>query len=251
MATTPTDLPATLFSPVATTVPGQPVSQVLTLTPTLAAPSPNSVNFFAATVQQAIASDIAANTAGNTSLPPPNNFAFTDLTVNVSSVTPGDVFKGSTPGITSQFLDLTPDNVLIQATGPNTFMKSDNGNDLLIAASGRNILSAGSGADTMLSGPGQDTFLSDASKASASSNILNFGVGDDAALLGVNLTDFKFSIKDTIGGLEIDATATNPGSLIAGQMTLQGVAVADIGTKLTLGLGSTADGKSFLFVHHN
>ena len=254
MAATPTVLTPGQFSSVASTVPGQPATQILTLTPGLVAPPAGSANFVAATIQQAIASDQAANTPNTTPLNPPNNFAFTDLTVNVSSATPGDQFKGTTPGITAQFIDLTPDNLLIQGIGANTFMKSDTGNDLLTASSGRNILSAGSGINTMLGGSGQDTFLADASKASASETILNFGATDDAALLGVSLASFTFSITDALTGLQIRATETTPAAGVApiiGQITLPGFTEADIGTRLSLGLSSGIDGAPFLFVHHN
>lgn len=254
MAATPTALTPGQFSLVASTVPGQPLTQVLTLIPNLVAPPAGSANFIAATIQQAIASNEAANTPNTVALSPPNSFAFTDLTVNVSSVTPGDQFKGTTPGVTGQFLDLRPDNMLIQGLGANTFMRSDTGNDLLIASSGRNILSAGSGINTMLGGSGQDTFLADASKASASETVLNFGATDDAALLGVSLAAFTFSITDVLTGLQITATQTTPAAGVApiiGQITLPGFTEADIGTSLSVGLSSGVDGTPFLFVHHN
>ena len=254
MATTPTVLTPGQFSTIASTVPGQPTTQILNLIQGLVAPPAGTANFIAATIQQAIADNGAANTAGNAALNPPNNFTFTDLTVNVSGAIPGDKFKGTTTGITAQFLDLTPDNLLIQGISPGTFMRSDTGNDLLVASSGRNILSAGGGINAMLGGSGQDTFLADASQASASETILNFGATDDAALLGVSLATFTFSVTDALTGLQIRATQTTPAAGVApiiGQMTLPGFTEADIGTRLSLGLSSGIDGTPFLFAHHN
>lgn len=252
MATTPTDV-TSLFVPV-TTDPGQPIIQIANPNPPvvgLVAPPAIDFKSVVATIQSVINSDKAANTPGTTNLPAPNNFAFTDLTVNVSNNTPGDAFKGTIPGITAQFIDLTPDNLLIRAISPNVFMRSDTGNDLLLAAGGTNILSAGSGVNSYLAGSGSDFLLADASKASTSETVLNFGSGDNAVITGVSTSDFKFSIKDTPLGMEIDATpvlATNP---ISAQITLPGFTVADFGTKLSLGLSSNVDGTSFVFLHGN
>lgn len=248
MATTPTTIPTSAFSPITASSPGQPVTRVANLIATLVAPDPAPINTAVATIQQAIASDKAANTPGGTPLQPPDNFTFTDLTVNVRSSTPGDAFKGTTPGISSQVVDLTPDNLLIQAVTPNAFIKADPGNDVLTATGGRNILSAGSGFNVMSGGGGQDTFLADASNASSVAFIENLGAGDDVAMLGVTVADFSFSVKDTPAGLELDATPT-AASKPSAQIILAGHTVADIGSKLTLGVSSTTDGTSFLFFH--
>ena len=147
------DLAPTEFQP----VPGQANTTLVqipgpaTLAPTLA-PAATPATPFLASIQTAIADNDAANTPGTTALPAPNNIQFTDLTVNVSSATPGDAFKGTTPGITSQFLDLTPDNMLLTSLNPGTFMRSDTGNDILLASNGPNILSGGSGVNLFVDG---------------------------------------------------------------------------------------------------
>ena len=256
MALAPTPLTASQFTSVAATTPGQPPTLVINLVPmqNLVAPPAGPINTIAATIQLAIADNAKTNTPGSTPLPLPNNFGFTDLSVGVSSETPGDQFKGATPGITAQFLDLTPDNVLIRGINEGLFMRSDTGNDILTAVAGRNILSAGNGINTFVGGSGQDTFLADAAKASASEALLNFGAGDDAVLTGVSTAIDFFTIADTQTGLQIKATQVTPApgaDPIIGQMTLQGFKATDIGTTLTLGVSTTVDGTPFLFAHHN
>jgi hypothetical protein len=213
-------------------------------------PDVTALNKIITDIQGAIADDKLANTAGNTAAPPPDNFRFTDLTVNVSGTTPGDVFKGTTPDVKFQFIDLTPDALQITAVSPNVFIKTDSGIDLLVANAGRNIVNAGGGVNTIAAGTGHDTILADATTGSAIASILNFGPGDDAAVLGVNATDFTFTLRNSLFGLEVDANpiAGSPAKNTA-EILLQGYSTANIGSKLSLGISSTADGTSFLFVH--
>ena len=213
---------------------------------------------FLAGILTAITDNGLANTPGTTALPPPNNIQFTDLTVNVSGAIPGDAFKGTTPGITAQFLDLTPDNMLLTALSPDTFMRSDTGNDLLVASAGRNILSGGSGVNVFVGGSGTDTFLADATTASTADTFLNFHSGDDLAVIGntvaaggFSTTDFQFSVADTLNGLEIDAVPAAAPGVVAASIILPGHTISDIGTKLSIGLSQTADARTLLFVHGN
>lgn len=253
------DIPPTAFVP----VPGQAnttlvqISGPATLAPALAPAAPLATPFIP-TIQTAIADNDAANTPGTTALPPPNNFQFTDLTVNVSLETAGDTFKGTTPGITAQFLDLTPDNLLLTALNPNVFMRSDTGTDVLIAQSGRNILSGGSGDNLFVGGSGTDTFLADATTASTADTFFNFHSGDDLAVIGAAVaaggfssTDYHFSLADTLNGLEIDAVPLGAPATAAASIVLPGHTVSEIGSKLSLGLSATSDGRTFLFVHGN
>ena len=189
-------------------------------------------------------------TPGSTPAPPPDNFRFTDFTVNVSGSVPGDVFKGTTPDVKFQFLDLTPDALGITALGPNVFIKTDSGNDVLIANGGRNILSAGSGLNTLVGAPGKDTFLADATTADTLTSVLNFQSGDDVVITGINPAAFTFTVKDALGGLVIDANPIDgsPSTIVA-ELILGGYKTTDFGSKLSLGVSSTTDGVNFLFVH--
>src|ERR1044072_2682733 len=138
------DIPTTAFVP----VPGQPNTTEVQLTPpgggpqNLVAPNLTPVTTFLTDIQTAITDAKKVETGGGTALPPPNNFHFVDLTVNVPGDVTGDKFTGTTTGITAQFVNLTPDNPLIQGLNPNLFMASGTGDDLLIASGGRNMLAA-------------------------------------------------------------------------------------------------------------
>jgi hypothetical protein len=204
------------------------------------------------TIDTALASVTAANTAGNTALPAPNNFRFFDETVGVSGTIPGDTFKGTTPGITAQFIDLTPDNIGITGLTPNLLMLTDTGDDVLIANGGRNILDAASGTNVFLGGAGvgsKDTFIADAAGGKTDNSVFNFHSGDDAAITGLNATDFTFALKDTALGLQISATTTVAGKNSA-VLTIAGFSISDVGTKLSLGL-NTSNPASYLFIHGN
>jgi hypothetical protein len=253
--------PSSITDLTPTVTPGQPVVKLINppLPPGLVGPPPTNVaavNSVVVGIQAAIAADALANTSGTTPAPAPDNFRFTDLTVNVSSTTPGDVFKGAVaaPEVKTQFIDLTPDTLNITAVSPNVFIKTDSGNDIVAANSGRNILSVGGGINTTIGGTGHDTTLADATKGLTFASLLNFGSGDDVAMLGVNATDFTFTLTDSLFGLEIDA---NPNPIAPGatprnaaEIVLQGYRSADIGTKLTLGISTSVDGATpFLFVH--
>ena len=249
-------LPTTAFVTVPTTTPGQPPTQLVNLTPPgLVAPpalDAAAVNTTVAGIQASIAADKLANTPGTTPAPPPDNFRFSDLTVNVSSTTPGDVFKGAlaVPDVKFQFIDLTPDTLEIAATSPNVFIKTDSGNDILAANGGRNILDAGGGINTMIGAAGHDTFLADATTGLTFASLLNFGPGDDVALLGIDAKNFTFTLTDSLFGLEIDANPVAGGvAKNAGELLLQGYSSADIGGKLSFGVSATTDGTAFLFVH--
>jgi Ca2+-binding RTX toxin-like protein len=220
------------------------------------APSAATLALAVNTIDQALDSASKANTAGTTPLTTPNNFRFFDAAVDVGGSVTGDVFKGTTPGIVGQFLDLTPDTLGISALTPNQFLMSGSGNDLLSATGGRNILDGGSGANTFIGGaatattPATDTFLSDATSSFAVSTIFNFHSGDDAAITGLTAKDYTYQLKDTFVGLEIDAGPVTAGKPPA-SMLLQGYTTADIGTKLSMGFSSTPGGTAFMFIHVN
>src|SRR4051794_31773261 len=64
-------------------------------------------------INTAIADDFAsiAPTAQQSPLSAPDNFVFVDNMVGVDGTIPGDKFQGTTQGITSQFIFLTPDSI--------------------------------------------------------------------------------------------------------------------------------------------
>jgi hypothetical protein len=251
-------------------VAGGPKIDAIVIDPNAAAPPAATLTTPVATIDQAISSLAAANDPAKPSvaLTTPDNFRFFDGTVNVSGVIPGDAFKGTTPGITSQFIDLTPDNIGIKGLTPNLLAATSTGNDAITAFGGRNILAGGSGIDTYVSGtpiitpaptptpattpnlsvlPSKDTFLANLAGGKTDATIFNFHSGDDAALIGVTPTDFKLSFEDTVQGLVLTASPITPGHNGA-TLTLSGFSTADIGNKLTFGLNTSAT-TTYLFVH--
>ena len=222
-----------------------------------------------ATIDEAIGNLSAANTPGTTVLPAPANVHFFDGTVSVPGDVTGDVFKGTTLGVTGQFLDLTPDNLGITLLKPNFLIASGSGSDTLIANGGRNILAGGSGTDIYVGGVQQttvtpatatapevdkvlaskDTFLADLSAGKTDATIFNFHSGDDAALIGVDAKNFALSFTDTAAGLVLTASPTAPGHNGA-TLTLPGYATTDIGGKLSFGIDAVGGG-TYAFVHAN
>jgi len=231
-----------------------PSIDAIVIDPNAAPPAFAALAAPVATLNQAIASLAAANNPAipSTALGPPNNFHFFDGTVSVSGDIPGDAFKGKTPGITSQFLDLTPDNIGITGLKPNFLAATATGNDGLTAVGGRNILAGGSGTDTYVGGTGAgsiDTFLANLTGGKTDATIFNFHSGDDAALIGVDPTNFQLSFADSVQGLVLTASPTTPGHNGA-TLTLNGFSTADIGSKLSFGLDTSA-ATPYLFVHAN
>jgi Ca2+-binding RTX toxin-like protein len=252
-----TDIPASAF------VAASNAAKVQLLDPNLISPPkaallapppitpPPTLNQIIDNINKAIAADRAANVPGTTPNGPPDNFAFADLTTNVSGTTAGDAFKGASivSDIKNQFLDLTPDNLLIRAITPNAFINSGAGNDLLIASSGHNILDGGSGRNTFVGGNGPDTFIQDLEKAGGAAFVINPGSGDDILFVGGDPASFSFAISDSPAGLDLVATAKDPTNTRSSEMILSGFKVSDIGTKLNIGLSSTPDSTTYAFVH--
>jgi hypothetical protein len=238
------------FKPIPTLASGGPTIAAIVIDPNQAPPV--NVGEPVPAIDQAIADIAAASQPGHTALPPPNNFHFFDGTVAVSGDVPGDAFTGKTPGVTAQFIDLTPDNIGITGLKPNLLMMTATGNDAQAAQGGTNILSGGSGTDTFVGGTGagsQDTFLSDLSGGKTDTTIFNFHTGDNAAIVGVEPTDFTLSFADTTLGLVLTAAPITPGHNGA-TLTLNGYSTADIGSKLSFGLDESAS-TPYLFVHAN
>jgi hypothetical protein len=253
---TPTTIPASAFK----TVPGT-TGTLVQLNPVMGLVAPDLTPFTGVigNIQNTLTD--TATAATGTALPAPatpNNISFTDQTVNVSNVEPSDLYHGTLlTDVKIQFIDGTPDNMLVTALSPSVFIKTGTGNDVLIGLSGHNVLDGDGGFNTFVAGSGPDTMITDASTASAAMLVHNMGSGDDAVLKGIDASNFTFSLQDVLGGLLIDA-AHNPAALPviggtplpSGEMFLEGFKTSDIGGKLSLGIGQSSDGKtSFLFAH--
>jgi hypothetical protein len=114
---------------------------------------------------------------------------------------PSSPYTGAVPGITDQFIDVNPVNLVIAATGPNIFLRSGAGNDALLVVAGRNVLDAGTGSNFMVGGTNStDTFFVDGRGTGVTwSSIIHFHPGDDATIWGWNQGVSKMTWADGQG----------------------------------------------------
>jgi len=108
-----------------------------------------------------------------------------DNTKHAGAIVTMKPYTGTVAGITSEYINVSPDNLILTALGPNVFLRSGAGEDVLTAAGGRNVLDGGTGSNFLVGGSGTDTFFLDA-RASAFtwSTIVNFHKSDDVTIWG-------------------------------------------------------------------
>jgi serralysin len=111
--------------------------------------------------------------------------AINDTTKHAGAIITLKPYAGPVPGVTSEYISVSTDNLMLTALGPNVFLQSGAGNDVLTALGGRNVLDGGSGSNTLIGGTGTDTFYLDAQgKAFTLDTIVNFHKGDDLTIWG-------------------------------------------------------------------
>ena len=111
--------------------------------------------------------------------------AIVDNTKHAGSIITMQPYTGSVAGITSEYISVSPDNLILTALGPNVFIYGGTGEDVIAAQSGRNVLDGGSGSNFLVGGTGTDTFYVDAvSSAFTWSTIVNFHHTDDVTIWG-------------------------------------------------------------------
>ncbi len=207
-------------------------TQTDTFSPSVAAPPPPATSF-----NVPDPSDASSTTA----LPTETSFNVLDLS-NGQSTTAG----GST------FTDLTPDNLIITANGPNVFIVSGTGSDILSAdQGGNNVLDDTGGAVNFeIGGSGNDAFFFDASKDAVSWNtIANFHAGDFAVIYGIAPQDVAADAADGLGaagynGLTLE-TFQNGGAAF---ITFAGHQTSELGSSLLTGFGTDPSGHQFMLV---
>ena len=89
------------------------------------------------------------------------NFQILDQTTGQTSTSAGTPYTGPTAGLTTEFVDLSPDNLNIAALTPNVFIYSGTGEDGIDVgqAGGNNTLDASGGNNFLVGGSGDDTFF--------------------------------------------------------------------------------------------
>jgi Ca2+-binding RTX toxin-like protein len=90
-----------------------------------------------------------------------------DQTTGQTAVEAGTPYTGPVAGLTTEFIDLSPDNLNIAAITPNSFIYSGLGNDAINVsqAGGNNIIDATGGNNFLVGGSGDDTFFSERSQS--------------------------------------------------------------------------------------
>lgn len=178
-----------------------------------------------------------------------DEFGLTNTSSNQSSMQDGAAYSGPVTGLTSEYINISQDNLNITAKTPNAFIKSGSGEDALNvqASGGNNVLDGGTGSNFLVGGNGNDTFFLDDRSASASlwSTLVGFHAGDSATIWGVTANDFSITYADNQGaagyqGLTINATSsTTPEA----SLTLAGFSQSDLagGGRLSVSFGTTQD----------
>jgi hypothetical protein len=177
-------------------------------------------------------------------------FQVTDTSTNANGSTNADPYTGPVVGVQHQYVDLTPDNLLIAATVPNVFIHSGSGSDALSVVSGTNVLDGGTGSNFLTGGSGTDTFFVDDRGATSDiwSTMVNFHAGDSATVFGITPSTFNIAFADGQGaanftGLTLHATAVGKATA---SLTLVGYTSADLNNgRLTISYGTESDGSTY------
>lgn len=187
----------------------------------------------------------------------PTQFTVTNMTVGTGSIMEsGTLYAGPVAGLTNELIQVTSDNINVVSHTPSSFIKTSAGDDAIdvSAVGGNNVLDGGTGSNFLTGGAGNDTFfLDDRQSAVTWSTINGFHAGDAATVWGITPADF--SIKWLNGGGASGYTGLTASITAAGKpdatLTLAGFTPADLGPRLAVSFGATADrgglaGSSFM-----
>ncbi len=189
--------------------------------------------------------------------PAPQNVAVHDNTTGADLPDTSSAYTGPVSGITSQYIDITPDNLSIAAKADNLFIHTGSGDDAVALHGGTNVVDAGPGSNFLTSGGGFDTFFLDARNIPAASSaagpvpgaiwdtVQGFGHGDAVTLFGIGPgTALAWQKNEgAVGhtGLTLHANLANGSEA---SLTLAGI---DSKASVALSYGSTG-GASYLYV---
>jgi hypothetical protein len=184
-----------------------------------------------------------------------------DITTGKPIAATGENYTGPVAGLQHEFIiDASPDNLAVTASTPNWFIHTGSGDDAIAVSSGTNVLDGGTGSNFLTGGSGTDVFFVDDRLPGANiwSTVVGFHSGDDATIFGVTASDFHLAWLDNQGAAS--AQGLTGGFTANGQptanITLAGYSTADLGTKLSVTFGKTADitglpGSVYMNIHGN
>ncbi len=193
-----------------------------------------------------------------TPTPPPAPtppFLIDDTTTGAVSAQTGTAYSGPVPGLTSQIIDITTDNLNITAQSPNVFIKTGSGEDAIDVSkvNGNNVLDGSTGSNFLVGGTGNDTFFVDDRGPTSTiwSTVAGFHAGDSATVFGVTQAGFGLSWIDGQGAAGYTGATlyvTQPGKPTA-ELTLAGYTTADLSSgKLTATFGTEGDGTPYMLI---
>lgn len=187
----------------------------------------------------------------------PQTVAVHNTTTNTDLPDTSSAYSGPVSGVTSQYLNITPDSLNVTAKVDNLFIKTGGGNDAVALHGGTNVVDAGTGSNFLTSGGGFDTFFLDTRNIPAASSaagpvpgaiwdtIQGFGHGDAATLWGVGPgTALAWQKNEgAVGHTGLTLHANMPNGSEA-SLTLAGI---DDKSHLALSYGQSG-GASYLYV---
>jgi lysophospholipase L1-like esterase len=172
-------------------------------------------------------------------------------------------YSGPVAGLSSEYMNVTPDNLNITASTPGWFIEAGSGTNGISVSSGTNVLDGGTGSSFLRGGTGTDTFYLDDRGAVSTewSSIINFHAGDNATIWGVTAADFTLTWLANQGsagatgltGVFVPHAAGQPEAAI----TLAGYTPADLSNgRLSVGYGTTPaigtlQGSPYITIHGN
>jgi Ca2+-binding RTX toxin-like protein len=186
-----------------------------------------------------------------------SGFAATDMSAGAPVSDSPQAYSGPVPGLQSEYISITADNLNISVSTPNWFIHSGSGDDAIAVNGGTNVLDGGTGSNFLTGGSGTDTFFVDDGGPTADiwSTVVGFHAGDAATIWGVTPQDFSISWMDGQGatgctGLTLHAAAAGRPTA---SLTLAGFSQADMRSgRLSVGFGSDpASGSAYMYVHGN
>ena len=194
---------------------------------------------------------------GVSPLGPPDDFTVSDQTTGAAWQSQGTPYAGPVPGLASEIVIPTPDNINVTAEVQNVFIHTGSGEDALDVSmvNGNNVLDGSTGSNFLVGGTGNDTFFVDDRGAPAAiwSTVVNFHAGDSATVWGISPSDFGLTWTDgqgAAGSTGLTLAATAPGKPTA-MLTLAGLTSADLTNgKLAVNFGvDAASGSNYMLIH--
>jgi Ca2+-binding RTX toxin-like protein len=184
----------------------------------------------------------------------PTPLLMVNTTTGESGTAPLSAYTGPLSYLSSEFVYLGTDDLVLVAHAPNVFLRTGAGNDALAARAGQNVLDAGGGSNFLTGGTGWDTFFVDARAGAEAvwSTVEAFGPGDSVTLWGLDAS-FAMAWRDSDGapghtGLTLHAQATDGAPV---SLTLAGYGEADrTNGRLAMLFGNDpASGSDYMFIH--